>query len=48
MCSLIYVGIRGMSDLMIYAKYAIIILACLVKGGAVIEFTKPRGKAIQG
>ncbi len=37
-----------MSDSMIYAKYAIIILANPVKGGAVIEFTKPRGKAIQG
>jgi len=37
-----------MSDSMIYAKYAIIILANLAKGGAVIEFTKPRGKAIQG
>jgi len=48
MCSLKYGKIRGMSDSMIYAKYAIIILANPVKGGAVIEFTKPRGKAIQG
>ncbi len=48
MCSLICVSIRGMSDSVIYVQYAIIILANLVKGGAVIEFTKLRGRAIQG
>jgi hypothetical protein len=45
MYSLIYVRIRRMSDSVIYVKYAIIILANLVKGGAVIGFIRLRGGA---
>lgn len=48
MRSLIYARIRVMSGSMIYAKYAIIILANLAREGAVIGFTKHRGKATQG
>ena len=35
-----------MFDSAICARYAIIFLATLAKGGAVIEFTKPHGKVI--
>jgi hypothetical protein len=36
-----------MCDSAIYVERAIIILANLAREGAVIGFTKPRGKAIQ-
>jgi hypothetical protein len=38
--------IQEMFDSVIYAKYVIIFLGSLAKVGAVIEFTKPRGRVI--
>jgi len=38
--------IQEMVDSVIYAKYVIIFLGSLAKVGAVIEFTKPRGRVI--
>ena len=40
--------IRGMSDSMIYAKCAIIILVCLASGAVVIAYIKHHGRAIHG